>query len=124
MDHPGVDGILLDGDVDDSQSSSSEGIDSVDRDRTKDSAPTVVLLPTLPYSDSNSSGGLKSTPHDCGLDVDIEHPRCPSPGSCLLPSFDAYRDPDIVESCGCGLGSGTDVMASKAATEEGTESGS
>ena len=124
MDHPGVEGTLFDGDVDDSQSSSSEGIDSVDRDRTKDSAPTVVSLPKLPYSESKSSGGLKSTSQDCGLDVDIEDPRRPSPGSCLLPSFNAYRDPGIVEFCSCGLGSGADVIASKAATEEGTESGS
>lgn len=67
---PGVDGLLAE--PSESESASRDGIDSADRDRRDDAGPKVVSLPKLLLSCSSSSGGLKSIPHDWGLDDEIE----------------------------------------------------
>ena len=67
---PGVDGLLAD--PSDSVSVPSDGIDSVDMDRREATGPRVVLLSKLLLASSISSGGLRSIPHDLGLDADIE----------------------------------------------------
>ncbi len=62
FDNPGVAGLLVE--LTDSVSVSSDGIDSMDRDRTDDNGPRVVSLSKLPTSGSDSSGGLRRTPQD------------------------------------------------------------
>ena len=59
---PGVAGLLTE--LRDSVSSSSDGIDSVDKDRMEDTGPKVVSLLRLPLSCRDSSGGLRSILHD------------------------------------------------------------
>ena len=107
----------------DSASVSSDGIDSLESDRTDERRPVVVSLPTLISSGSSSFGGLWSTPQDRGLDVDR---ACLPPG--VLLSLRIPFGPLWVflrRCCGVSyLGSGSDVMASKAATGEGTDRGS
>lgn len=63
--------MLIDGDVKDPLSSSSEGMESVDKVRTKELTSRVVSLAKLLCSRSGSSGGLKSMSQDCGLELDI-----------------------------------------------------
>ena len=71
---PGVPGLLPE--PRDSLSVSNDGMDSVDTERTEDDGPSVVLLSKLPISDSPSSGGLRSMPHDWGLEEEMVRLGC------------------------------------------------
>lgn len=50
---------------------SKEGIDSLDIERLKETPASVVSLPMLQLSRSNSFGGLNKMLQDRGLDADM-----------------------------------------------------
>ena len=105
----------------DSVSVPRDGIDSLDMDRIEDNGPGVVSLSKLQLSGSASSGGLSNIPHDCGLDEEIARLGI-SLLSVSCSPFAARMDPLRQSSeRGWYLDWGNEVMASKAATDEGVE---
>lgn len=104
-----------------SSSVASEGIDSVDIDRTEDNGPRVVSLLKLAVSRSSSSGGLRRKSQVWGLEEDRARREASSLSALRRSIVSPCAGPRFRVEWALGVGPGIEVIASKAATDEGID---